>query len=226
VSILDNTAMNKPTPVSSTKRRFLIAAAVILGTAGLAVAGSAWWVKRNVYASSFTPVALTSSEQSALTQKMETLSAAATKSPEEAAAEAKAAEELAKRTLTLSDREINAKLAEQGLGEQVKVEFGNGDAAITTLVPVDKEVPFIGGTTLRLRFSFNAKMGDDKKFAMSLKDVSVGGVPMPNAWLGQLKGVNLFTESQFSNEPALKAFAAGIRDFSLSSGAMQIVLNE
>ena len=185
-------------------------------------------MKRNIYASPFTPVMLTSTEQTALAEKMTTLttSAAAVKSPEELAAEQKAAEELAKRTLTLSDREINAKLAEQGLGDQFKVEFGEGNAAITALLPMDKEIPVLGGTTLRLRFAFDAKMSAEKKFMLSLKDVSVGGVPMPNAWLGMAKGVNLFTDSTLAEEPAIKAFAAGIRDFDLSTGAMRIILNE
>jgi hypothetical protein len=214
--------------VSRRKRKFLIAAAVILGTAGLAVAGSAWWVKHNVYASSFKPVMLTSTEQKTLDDKMTALQNAATAPAAPAAQEqeAKAAEETAKRTLMLTEKEVNAKLAAQGLGEQFSVEFGEGNAAVTALLPVDKEFPVLGGSTVRLRFAFDAKMSAEKKFMLSLKDVSIGGVPMPNAWLGMAKGVNMFTDESFAKEPALKAFADGIRDFSLSQGVMKIILNE
>lgn len=223
-----NNASTTPVVASPSpqRRKLLIAAMVILGTAGLAVAGSTWWVKRNIYASPFSPVMLTATEQSALAEKMSTLTAASAKTPEQLAEEQKAAEELAKRTLTLSDREINAKLAEQGLGDQFKVEFGQNNAAITALLPMDKEIPLLGGTTLRLRFAFDAQMSAEKKFMLSLKDVSVGGVPMPNAWLGMAKGVNLFTDATLAEEPAIKAFAAGIKDFSLESGSMRIILNE
>jgi hypothetical protein len=213
---------------SNRKRKFLIAAAIILGTAGLAVAGSAWWVKHNVYANSFQPVVLPANEQAALDEKMATLQNAGTPATitQEQAAQAKAAEETAKRTLTLSDREVNAKLAAQGMGEQFKVDFGEGNVAVTALLPVDKDFPILGGSTVRLRFAFDAKMSADKKFILSLKDVSIGGVPMPNAWLGMAKGVNLFTDESFAKEPALKAFADGICDFALTQGVMKIVLNE
>jgi hypothetical protein len=91
---------------------------------------------------------------------------------------------------------------------------------------MDKDIPIVGGTTVRLRFAFDAKMSAEKKFMLSLKDVSVGGVPMPNAWLGMAKGINLFTESSLAEEPAIKSFVAGIRDFTLQPGAIRVVLNE
>jgi hypothetical protein len=220
-----NAAAFTPTSVSarsSWQKKALVIASVVLGTAGLAVAGSAWWVKHNVYASAMQPVMLSASEQTELDGKLRTLETGASAAP----AQAPVDPEVVKRTLTISDREINAFLAQQGLGEQVKVSLTKGGAAATVLVPMDKDVPFVGGTTLRLQVAIGAQMDNSKQFALRVTDVSVGGVPLPNAWLGNMKGANLLAESNISSDPAVKGFLAGIRDFEIQDGNLRVILNE
>jgi len=206
-------------PRSSWKKKALIITSIVFGTATLAVAGTAWWVKHNVYASAFTPVALTASEQSALDQKLAVLK-------QSGAAETPVDPEVAKRTLTITDREINAFLEQQGLGEQIKVNLHNGGGTATFLLPMSSDGVPGSGPTLRISVSLGAKMDEHKKFALSISDVSVGGVPLPNAWLGNLKGLNMLSDSSVSNDPAFSAFAAGIRDFSIRAGQLSVVLNE
>lgn len=207
-------------PRSSWKKKALIVTGIVFGTATLTIAGTAWWVKRNIYASPFTPVALSATEQSALDQKLEVLKQSGT------AEAAPVDPEVAKRTLTITDREINAFLEQQGLGEQVKVSLHNGGGTATFLLPMSSDGVPGSGPTLRISVSLGAKMDQDKKFALSISDVSVGGVPLPNAWLGNMKGLNMLADAPISDDPALKAFAAGIRDFSIRSGQLSIVLNE
>ena len=92
---------------SSWKRKALIITSIVLGTAVISVAGTSWWVKRNVFASAFQPVQLSSSEKGVLDGKLQAL---------QQSAEAQAAKldpELERRTLTLSEREINGWLASQ-----------------------------------------------------------------------------------------------------------------
>lgn len=207
-------------PRSSWKKKALIITGIVFGTATLTVAGTAWWVKRNIYASPFTPVALSASEQSALNQKLDTLKQSGT------AQAAPVDPEVAKRTLTISDREINAFLEQQGLGQQIKVSLHNGGGTATFLLPMSSDGVPGSGPTLRISVSLGAKMDEHHKFALSISDVSVGGVPLPNAWLGNLKGLNMLSESSISDDPALKTFAAGIRDFSIRAGQLSVVLNE
>ncbi len=207
-------------PRSSWKKKALIVTGIVFGTATLTIAGTAWWVKRNIYASPFTPVALSATEQSALDQKLEVLKQSGT------AEAAPVDPEVAKRTLTITDREINAFLEQQGLGEQVKVSLHNGGGTATFLLPMSSDGVPGSGPTLRISVSLGAKMDQDKKFALSISDVSVGGVPLPNAWLGNMKGLNMLADAPISDDPALKAFAAGIRDFSIRSGQLSVVLNE
>ncbi len=212
-------------PRSSWKKKALIITGIVFVTAtltiaGTAIAGSAWWVKRNIYASPFAPVALSATEQSALDQKLEVLK-------QSGAAEAAPVDpEIAKRTLTITDREINAFLEQQGLGEQVKVGLHNGGGTATFLLPMSSDGVPGSGPTLRISVSLGAKMDQNKKFALSISDVSVGGVPLPNAWLGNMKGLNMLADAPISDDPALKAFAAGIRDFSIRAGQLSVVLNE
>lgn len=215
------------TPRPFWKRPAVVIVAVILGTAGIAAAGTAWWVKHNFYASALDPVKLSVAERDVLESKLAALNeAGAEKSPEQVAAEKQAAAELEKRTLTLSEREINAFLAEQGLGEQIKVHLGNGTGSAEAIVPIEPDAPLLGGKTLRIKCAFNAAMDGSQKLAFSISDISVSGVPLPNAWLGNIKGLNLFENADINADPAVKGFLAGIRDFRIADGALRLVLNE
>ena len=210
-------------PASSWKKKLLIVFAVILGCCGLTAAATAWWVKRNIYASPLHPVSLTQQEKQAFDEKVSAISGSPTPGADGKSNEQRAAEE--KRTLTLSEKEINAFLNERGIGDRVKVELSEGGVQATALVPVDKEVPVFGGKTIRLAIALAGNMGSDRQAAFRIADVSVGGVPVPNAWLGDLKGVNLLA-SNIESDPVVTRFLAGIREFEFKRGAIRVLLNE
>jgi hypothetical protein len=50
-------------------------------------------------------------------------------------------------------------------------------------------------------------------------------VPLPNAWLGDIKGVNLAAD-QIENDPALRRFLAGIKELEIRPDGLRVVLNE
>jgi len=207
-------------PRSSWKKKALIASSIILGTATLAVAGTAWFVKRNVFASAMPPVVLTSAEQSTLNNKLAVLKQSAEAAP------APVDPGLQSRTLTLSEREINAFLEQNGIGEQIKVALNDGGATATMLLPVGENAEVGKGMTLRLSVAIGARMDANKKFTLSIKDVSVAGLSLPNAWLGYIKGLNLFENGNVTDDPAAKAFVDGIRDFTIKAGQLTVILNE
>ena len=207
-------------PRSSWKKKALIASSIILGTATLAVAGTAWFVKRNVFASAMPPVVLTSAEQSTLNDKLAVLKQSAEAAP------APVDPGLQSRTLTLSEREINAFLEQNDIGEQIKVALNDGGATATMLLPVGENAEVGKGVTLRLSVAIGAKMDAHKKFTLSIKDVSVAGLSLPNAWLGYIKGLNLFENGNVTDDPAAKAFVDGIRDFTIKAGQLTVTLNE
>lgn len=206
--------------VRSRGRVVLIVLGVLLLCCGVTAAATAWWVKRNVYASPMTPVSLSATEEAQFEKKIAVIENGSTDlngtvtDPE-----------VEKRTLVVTQKEVNAYLAKQGLGETVKVDLKTDAIALNTLIPVDETFPLFGGTTLRIRVSLAATMGVDDKPTLQVQDVSLGGVPLPNAWLGDIKGINLVTTDINAN-PGLKRFFDGIKDLRLENGTLRVVLNE
>jgi hypothetical protein len=58
-----------------------------------------------------------------------------------------------------------------------------------------------------------------------VKGVSVMGVPIPNAWLGGIKNIDLVEEFA-AEEGFWKAFAAGVEDLEVRDGQLWIKLKE
>lgn len=206
---------------SSWKRKLLMTACVLFGVFGVTAASAAFWYHYNFHASAFTPVALTAGEQQTLNAKMAVLGGKVQE------LEPPAPSDPAK-TIVLNEREINAWLEQQGLGETVKFSIRNGGVAATVLAPVEEDVPFLGGNTVRFQVAFNTKLDENRRFALSLADVNVGGISFPNAWLGGIKGLNLLAQGDAGMEdsPFLQSFAAGIKDFQVRNGELRMVLND
>jgi len=189
---------------------------VLLGVSGMGVASAALWYNYNLNASTFKPVQLSATEQQAMDAKILALEG-----------EKQAATDPSK-TIVLNEREINGYLESQGLGETVKVNISHGRLAATVLAPVERDVPVFGGHTIRFKVAFNTKLDEDHRFALSLADVTVGGISLPNAWLGGVKGLNLLAESEDHrlDNDFLKSLAAGIKDFQMKDGEVRVVLND
>lgn len=201
---------------SGWKKPLLVTACVVLGIGAVGAASAAWWYHDNLSTSPFRAVQLSQTEAQVLDQKVDTLKGKIT--PAEPVTDPA-------KTLILSEREINGYLQEQGLGEQFKVSIKNGVIAATALVPLDKDVPVLGGSTVRVKIAFNTKVDDQHHMAFSLADLTVGGISLPNAWLGNLKGLNLLANNN-SDDEILKGFAAGIKDFQVRDGEVRVVLND
>ena len=204
-----------PAPVqtpSSWKKKLMIVGCVVLGITGVSAASAAWWYQYNFNASAFKPVQLSLAEKQEVEQKMAALVEQA--EPTDPA-----------KTIVLNEREINGYLEQQGYGESIKININKDGLGATILAPVADDVPMFGGRTLRLKVAFNTQLDDNKKFALSLADVSVGGISLPNAWLGNVKGLNLLDNAQH-DQGFVKAFAAGIKSLQMKSGEMRLVLND
>jgi hypothetical protein len=219
-------AESAPAPLQNRtnwKRKLLITVCVLFGVFGLTAASATFWYQYNFHASPFKPVALTTGEQQTLDAKMAVLGGKAPAQELPVPAPSDPA-----KTIVLNEREINGWLKEQGLAETVKFSIRNGGIAATILAPVEQDVPMFGGHTVRLQVAFNTKLDDHRRFALSLADVSVGGISLPNAWLGNVKGINLLAQSEdgATENPLLEGFAAGIKDFQVRDGELRMVLND
>ena len=214
--------MNETPPtVTSWKKPVLIFTGIVLSCCLLTAVGTVWWVKHNIYASPLHPVQLSQTEKTALDAKLAKLELSEEVVPPEAPAKTDGDP----RTISISSKEINAFLAGQGIGEQVKLDVTRNRIAANFLLPIDKDAPLFAGTTLRIRLALNALMNENGKLVVKVDDVSLGGIPLPNAWLGDIKGLDLIT-SNIGEDPAIERFAAGIKEFRLENGHVHIVLNE
>lgn len=206
--------------VSSWKKPVLIVTGIVLTCCLLTAVGTVWWVKRNLYASPLRPVELSQTEQAALNEKLARLELV-----EETAAAQPMPETEDPRTISLTAKEINAFLADQGIGEQVKLDLSRNRIAANFLLPIDKDAPLFAGTTLRIRVALSALMNEAGKLVVKVDDVSLGGIPLPNAWIGDIKGLDLVT-GDIGSDPSVQRFVAGIKNFQLEDGRMRIELNE
>jgi hypothetical protein len=116
-------------------------------------------------------------------------------------------------------------LAKQGLGEQVKIDLNRHRLTAHFLLPIDDNAPILGGVTLRIRLALNALLNASGKLEIKVADISVGGVPIPNAWLGDIKGLDLIT-SDLGHDPTIQRLLAGIKEFEIQDGSLRLLLNE
>lgn len=198
----------------SFQKKLLVTTCVFLGIGGIGLASAAYWYQHNFNAARFKVVQLSPAEQQVLDSKVTAIHAG---SP------AASANDPAK-TLILSEREINGFLQEQGFGEIIKVKIGGGSLSAIALIPIDKDVLFVGGHTVRMKIALSPKLENNHHMALYLSDFTIGGISPPNAWLGGMKGINLFEEAK--NDSLMKGFSEGIKDLRIQDGEIQISLND
>lgn len=233
-----NAIEQQPKPRRSGFHIFLIVLATILVTAAVTF----WAVRTYIFPSEFKPVELSASEEQVLTTKLEqldTLQSQRTRgkikaekrnndarSTEPEVLEPEAYSEVgANRSISLSERELNALLAKNtDLARKLAIDLSENLMSAKLLVPVDEDFPVLGGQTLKVRAGMELAYNNNRPVVV-LKGVSVMGVPIPNAWLGGLKNIDLVeyygTESGF-----WKAFADGVDSIRIEDGGLTMVLKE
>lgn len=210
-------------------RRPLGIAFVILCVVVLLIA---FWVKRNVYASKFTPVALSRQEREVLTSKLARLQESGPLPGKEDRPRSGGplepepySEEGANREIRLTERELNGLIANSpDVAERVAIDLSDDLVSVKLVVPVDDEIPVLGGKTLKVHMGLAIRYEGTKR-VIALQGVSLGGIPLPNAWLGYLKNVNLLEE--FGTEDGFwKIFSEGVKTIQVRQGHLRITLRE
>jgi hypothetical protein len=204
-------------------------AGLVLLTVFISVSVTLWVVQYFLFPKPFKPVTLNEHETSVLEQKLqqiglpnllETASSQTTELTPEPYTEVGA-----KREISLSEKELNALLAKNtDMAETAVIDLADNLASAKILLPLDPDFPFIGGKTLKVNTGIELAYADAKPI-VKLKGVSVWGVPVPNAWLGNLKNVDLVNEFG-GNAGFWQSFAAGIEDIHVEEGHLLIKLKE
>ena len=169
---------------------------------------------------------LSSQEQQQLSRKLERLDSVAGRPPAGGGpAPEPYSEEGASREVRFSERELNALLANNtDLARKVAIDLSDDLVSASILVPMDPDFPVFGGKTLRLRTGVEFAYQNGRP-VVRLKGVSLMGVPLPNAWLGGLKNIDLVQE--FGNDEGFwKAFADGVEEVRVEQGNLMLKLKE
>lgn len=178
----------------------------------------------------FRPVTLTAREEAALQTKLERLNVeVASPSPQPdktVVLEPEAYSETADaRKIQFTEKELNALLAKNtDLADKVAIDLSPGLVSARILVPIDPDVPVIGGKTLRLKTGLSYSFVDGKPVLM-LKGVTVMGVPLPNAWLGGIKNIDLIQQAE-QESGFWKTFSDGVESLQIEDGRVIIHLKE
>ena len=110
------------------------------------------------------------------------------------------------------------------LANKLAIDLSDNLASALLLVNLDPTFPVIGGQTLKVTAGMEFSLAKGKPSAI-LKGVSVWGVPIPNAWLGNMKNVDLFTE--FGQAGGFwQAIQEGVESVEVKEGKLQIKLKE
>jgi len=205
---------------------------ITLIVAALIIAG---WVKYNIYASLFSPTKLDEQEQKVLDTKLSKLGKSAhedyvarrrlDREPTAPLVPETYSETGARREIDFTENELNAIIANKPeVASMVAIDLSKDLMSLKLIVPMDEDIFILGGKTLRLKMGIGLGYKDDKLFVV-LKGVSLGGVPIPNAWLGYVKNKNLMEE--FGGEGGFwDIFAAGVKDIRIRDGHLRIHLKE
>jgi hypothetical protein len=189
---------------------------VILATAAL----TAWWVSRQLNARPFEPVQLSPGEQAALQEKaavfgdtVPPIASVVVPPPPPETEE--------RRSVTLTERELNGLLAHNtGLAERVYLDLERDAIRARVNVPLEPDFPVLGGRTIRATLALGVQLVGGR-VEVWIRDLSLGGFPLPNAWLGGIKHVDL-VEMYFADDPAMQAFVDGIESLRIDSGGITL----
>ncbi len=217
--------------------------AIVAGMMLLTVVITIFAVRAWLFPHPFTPVVLDQQEEQRLEQKLNRFeSLAAVNPPENNRARAGAttekdfksdgtlhpkaySEEDASREISLSEREINSLLAKNtDLAQKVAIDLADDLISLRLLLPVDQDFPFMGGKIIRARAGAELAYRDDRPVVI-FKGISLMGVPLPNAWLGGFKNIDLVQE--FGGGTGFwKSFSDGVETIRVKQGQLYIKLKE
>ncbi len=200
---------------------------IVVVTILVTIAVTVWAINSQLFGSRFTPVELNESEQSALASKLSAVGLGELAAPaDEDFTPQPYTEDPDKREIALTERELNALVANQNpdAAERVAIDLADDLISARLRVPLDPDFPFLGGKILKASAGVSVSYSGDKPRVV-LRGVSVWGVPIPNAWLGNVKNVDLVNE--FGTEEGFwKQFSEGVENVEIREGELFLKLRE
>ena len=196
------------------------------------VIGGLWLAYSYLFPKSFTPVSLSSRETQSLNQKLSALNlpnieykqSSSGISTSNTSLEPEPYREIdANREVYFSEREVNALIAQNSdMSDHLVIDLSDDLASAKLLFRTDPDFPFFGDKIVRLNMGLELAFAQGKPI-VKLRGVSAWGVPLPNAWLGGLKNIDLVKEFG-DNNGFWQSFAEGIDYINVSEGQLIVKL--
>jgi hypothetical protein len=198
---------------------------IIAITIAVTLAVGYWAVTTWLFPTEFKPVVLNQKQQQTLDQKIRFLSGSSRSSQKEAIEPEAYSEVGASREVEFSERELNALLAKNTeLANKLAIDLSDNLVSAKLLVDVDPDFPILGGKTIRVTGGLELRLNDGRPSAV-LRGISVWGVPLPNAWLGNTKNVDLVQE--FGESGGFwQALSEGVERIEVKDGNLLIQFKE
>ena len=217
---------------------------VIIGTMIVTLVIGALVARYVLFPEHFEPVALDAAEQRVLDNKLASLGVQTDRAAggdrfaprsEEFDAEGRLRPEAYREAagpleVHFDERELNAIIArDPELARRLAIDLSRDLVSAKLLVPLPPDFPVMGGQTLRLTAGAEVRevVAPDggTRLAVIVTGVSLWGVPLPNAWIGGLKGVDLV--EQFGDDPGFwQSLAEGVESVKVEEGELVLRLAE
>ncbi|NMH66596.1 arginine N-succinyltransferase [Shewanella salipaludis] len=202
---------------------------MLLLTVLLSVGASFFIIRTYIFPAPLTPVTLSAKEQQRLEHKLGRLGwqgeagpRAAANAEEDFAPEAYSESDAARR-VTFSEKEVNAMIGRSpDFAHRIAIDFADNLASAKILLPIPQDFPIMAGQILRVNAGLDIHLDRHRRPVVALVGVSLMGVPIPNAWLGNMKNVNLVSE--FGDRGFWNTFADGVEDLQIRDGELYIKL--
>ncbi|WP_447965016.1 arginine N-succinyltransferase [Nitrospira sp. Ecomares 2.1] len=210
---------------------------LVVGLAMLVLAlGVVLWMNQYVNAAMFQPTRLGESEQQVLNVKMAHLLHTAD-SPSSSVSQPSPStvnlpiepvpysETDANRQIQLTEREVNALIATDSyMARHMAVDMADDLLSVQLVVPVKHEMPLVGGRMLKVNFGLALSYANGKP-VVAMRGISLGGIPLPSAWWGDIKNTNLVEE--FGGSGGFwDQFSKGVKDMKVQDGQLYVMLKE
>ena len=203
--------MSEPSPRLPRSRSWRIPLVIlaVLGLGVIAAGAAIWWQNRPIHAT-----VLSSAEKTTVEQKLAAVSQSEDDPDPEYVPGAK--------EIVLTERELNGLIHENtGFGEQLKLQFAKDAIHARISADIPEDFPVMAGKKLKGKARFLVSQADGTP-ALILDDLTIWGISLPNAWLGDLKGQNLL--GNLLSAPG--GSVAGIEEISIANRALVIKLAE
>jgi hypothetical protein len=214
---------SEPTPTAPNAANPWRTFGIIVISVVVTLAIAYWVVSAYLFPHAFTPVTLTHTEQQRLEQKLDHLGRRTT--ADKPLEPERYHETDANRDISFSEKELNALLAHNtDLASRVAIDLSDNLASAKILIPLDPDLPVLGGKTLKVTAGLELQIKHGQPRAI-LKGVSVWGVPLPNAWLGNLKNIDLMQE--YGDAGGFwQAIKDGVEELEIKDGKLHIILKK